>query len=423
MVVTLLINALLVRLLSPAEVGLYFLIFSTVSVAKMVAQLGLPQTAVRLIASAMAERAGERARSVIYSSFFYATLGGVAVALALPFAARDQALAKLIHIPPQLAVVMPLVSCWIVILTWQELQSAVLRGFHDLRSSTLFGGTGSDALASLLLAALLLFAQHERILPVVGCFVLADAASVAAGGLFLSSRCGGLARGTLIPWRELLGVSLPVFVVVVVNSVVAQSSLWIVAGFCREEEVALFGAASRLAGTLSFFLMIANTVLSPMIAEFAAQQRKQELEKLLRDAALLVFLPALLPFLLFLLFGAELLGGLFGDFYRGGSGLLALLASGTIFNVWTGACGTALMMTGHQATVMKITVCSSIVTVSFSLLLASRHGAAGVALATSAGLVLQNVLLLLFSRRKTGIWTHARFALPDFKLFSKGSLS
>jgi len=45
---------LLARLLTPDEMGAYFLTFSLVSVSALVAQLGMGQTVVRLVVGAMA---------------------------------------------------------------------------------------------------------------------------------------------------------------------------------------------------------------------------------------------------------------------------------------------------------------------------------------------------------------------------------
>jgi len=60
------ISALLARLLTPEEMGAYFLTFSLVSVAAIVAQLGLTQTVVRLVAESMGtDRPGRARQSVI----------------------------------------------------------------------------------------------------------------------------------------------------------------------------------------------------------------------------------------------------------------------------------------------------------------------------------------------------------------------
>jgi O-antigen/teichoic acid export membrane protein len=118
--------------------------------------------------------------------------------------------------------------------------------------------------------------------------------------------------------------------------------------------------------------------------------------------------------------GKPLLGIIYGDFYREGAIVLALLSLGQIVNVWAGSCGLTLMMTGHQRTMMGITVACGFFVVAGAIWLVEGYGAAGVAAAAALAMILQNITMVLFAKQNTVVWTYARPALIDiYKLMPR----
>ncbi|MEA1866831.1 MAG: oligosaccharide flippase family protein [Thermodesulfobacteriota bacterium] len=71
------VNFLLARLLTPEEMGAYFLTFSLVSVAAMIAQLGLSQTVVRLVAESIGTGQPGRAAADIRIVFRFGAIGSL----------------------------------------------------------------------------------------------------------------------------------------------------------------------------------------------------------------------------------------------------------------------------------------------------------------------------------------------------------
>lgn len=157
-------------------------------------------------------------------------------------------------------------------------------------------------------------------------------------------------------------------------------------------------------------LLIVHLVVMPLVAEMYAQGRRTELERTLRSMATLGSIPASLVLATFVLLGGPILGLVYGDYYRTGATVLALLSLGQLVNVWTGCCTTTLMMTGHQLAMMTITMVCGSLTIVAILLVVGPYGSTGVAVATAAGLGLQNILMWLGARAATGMWTHAGLA-------------
>jgi O-antigen/teichoic acid export membrane protein len=77
-------------------------------------------------------------------------------------------------------------------------------------------------------------------------------------------------------------------------------------------------------------------------------------------------------------------------------------------------------MTGHQRTMMTITLITGACSLTAEVLLAPRYGITGVACATCAAQIAQNLLQLVYARARVGIWTHARVSLEPIRELVRG---
>jgi O-antigen/teichoic acid export membrane protein len=163
--------------------------------------------------------------------------------------------------------------------------------------------------------------------------------------------------------------------------------------------------------------LILQGVTPPLIAEMYAKGKKREMERTLRMVSTVAGLPAALALIGFLLFGGQLLHVFYGPGYEAAAGVLAILSAGRLVAVWTGSAGVTLMMTGHQKSLMYITVFSGIASVTADLLLAPHYGKVGVAIGTASTQAMQNILQVLLAKRLVGVWTMAHLSprpLIDF---------
>jgi O-antigen/teichoic acid export membrane protein len=78
-----------------------------------------------------------------------------------------------------------------------------------------------------------------------------------------------------------------------------------------------------------------------------------------------------------------------------------------------GSCGLTLILTGHQKTLMGISIFTGLLTAVAVYYTAGRFGTIGVASVVSASLFLKNVLMIIFNKRLTGIWAHAMLRLDS----------
>lgn len=403
------------RLLSPESMGAYFLILSLVSVLVLAAQLGLNQTVVRLVAESMGLGDTGRTRAAIRVTLIYGTIGGLVFAVLLLSGAGEW-IALNVFKSPVMAGVIGLAALWIVLGTFQNLVAESFRGLHDIRFATIFSGLASGLIYTVIFFIIWAVYGYSDIKEILFVIILSLAISAVISGFILrgkASALGDSGEGDLKS-KEVFAIAWPLLVTNLTIVILNQADLWVLGIFRSQDEVAVYGAVVRLVSIISMPLMVVNAVIPPIIAEYSAQRRTKELERLLRASATLVGLPSVAFMLMFLVFGEFFLGNIFGSYYIAGTTALSILCVGQMVNVWCGSCGFTLMMIGRQSLVMVITVASSALTVALCLLLVERHGATGVAIAATAGLTLQNILMWLGVKATAGIWTHMSMSVGHF---------
>jgi O-antigen/teichoic acid export membrane protein len=417
-------SALLARLLTPQALGTYFLAYSILNLGTSLAALGLTGTVVRLVAQNMGLNLFGRVRRVISVVVGIGTLGALGLGLAYLLFGDD--LARIVFKAPALAAITGLVAGWIMVGTLQGLLGETFRGFHDVRLATILGGQTTGAATGLATVALL----------TAGLFLLWVAngqATVAT--VVLLAICSGAVNTLVAGWllhrkvtklpppspdeggepdpkkvlREVLSISLPLLVVTLVMMVRTNGDIWILGASLPQEQLALYGAANRLVSMVTMPMVIVTAVAPPLIAEMYFQGRRETLEHALRSMATVTGIPALLASMACIFFAGPILGLVYTDYYTKAALVLALLSLGPLVSVLAGCCGIVLSYTGHQKTQMVITIAVSAATFIAMLATAAPYGIVGVAIAKTAGQVLQNAIVLLVVRQKTGMWTHIGF--------------
>ena len=401
------VNALLARLLTHEEMGAYFLTLSFVSLAAVFAQLGLTQAIVRLISESIGTGRVDRVGQYIYLTLKIATVGGVVVSGLIAFGG-GKIIAQCIFHSLLMAQITGIATAWFVLSMFQQLISEIFRGFHDIKLATVFGGVLTGILSMVLFLVLWLVQGHGNLSEVLALTLLAGTTSLIFSSVILWKKLITLpsAHGAVIRSSDILKMSWPLWVTNLTIFGLAQADLVIMGMFRSPEEVAVYGVVTRMIGLVGMPLMIMNAVISPLISEMYSQGEVGVLQRTLRTVSTLGSLPAIMIVGVFVVSGSSLLGVVFGEYYKSGGAILLILCIGQLINTMTGSCGMVLMMTGHQFAMMVITLVSGLLSIVTGCLLVRNYAGEGVAVASAAGLIAQNIAALLLAKAKVGIWTH-----------------
>jgi O-antigen/teichoic acid export membrane protein len=417
----LLINALLARLLVPSAFGAYFTVYSLVVIGSTVAQLGLDRAVVRVVAASLGADEPGRARHAIRTVFLFGGIGSIVIGLAL-VAGVGGWLATNVYRSPLVASVIPISAGWLVATAMQSLLVETFRGFQRFDLATLLDALLVDVLAGSTFAAVWLLHADVTLHQVLVILTAATTVTLLIAAALLIGRVRNLRGEGQLDRREVFSIAWPLMITNLGSYLVGTAiDVWVLGAFRPQADVALYASAARLMIFVATPFVIIQGVAAPIVAEMMAQGRKPELAWTLRGLATLTGIPSSIALLLFLAFGGAIMGAFYGPFYRQAAVILAVLSVGRLIAVGTGSCAVTLMMSGYQRALMFITIGFGSVSVVSGALLASRFGAVGLAVSTSAIIAMQNIFTLIVARRKTGIWTHAYASPRRLLAFLRGA--
>lgn len=398
-------NAALARLLNPDELGHYFLLQSIAVFAAITARFGLKQTVVRLVAESTAKNLGGRARqglNIVYGIVFFCS---IAVGI-IYFFLLSRWLSGTVFDSDAISIAAGATVGWIILLAFQTPVAETFRGLHDIRLATLLDG----ALANFLLATALsiLWAIHFPIsLPdSISITAIAVGFSVFFGSLLMMNRVRDFGSNGTASVREVLFISAPILIIDLATQAMTNLTLWIVGAYVPADEVALYGAAWKLVILVILPLTLVNMTVQPVISELYIRRENRKLEMALRGMATLAGVPAFVVLLTFMLFGTFVLETIYGPHYGDAATLLSILSIGMLFDVWSGSCTQVLIYTGHQRTLMHVTLLTGAISAALATIATAKFGVYGAATAVTVGKVFQNGACWLLVRQRIGIWTH-----------------
>ncbi len=410
-ILTLVVNAILARILGHDRLGSYFLVFSLVIFGTTIAQLGLDRTVVRLVSASLATGLPGRARRAILIAFGLGSVGAAVVALTLVLGLGDF-LAERVYHSEAVAGAITLASVWIILNALLSLTGETFRGFQRFWPATFFSGLAVDVLLTVGFGALWVAGARPSLNQAVAVSASASAIALAVGAIMLVRPVSALSGPGTVRVRKVTSISLPLLGTAVASFMLGTGvDLWVVGHFRPAYDVALYGAASRLVFFVATPLIVVSQVVPPIVAELYARGERRQLEDSLRNVSTITGIPAAIILITFLVAGGPIMRVVYGPGFEAGATVLGILSVSRLVAVATGSSGTTLMMTGHQRTMFAITLVSGVSALTGEILLAPGYGITGVAIATSCAQIGQNLLQLGFARLQVGIWTHARFSL------------
>ncbi|VAW54792.1 hypothetical protein MNBD_GAMMA06-612 [hydrothermal vent metagenome] len=402
----LVLTVLLVRLLTPEAMGGYFLATSLVAFAVAVVQLGMGRALVKLIAKALAKSSHQTVRQVVCVGISSVLVFSLFVGLSLVTVFGDALLATLDG-GDYLHASLRWISLLIISMALVELFAEILRGFHDLRGTSLLV---DQLLQRIILVTVLLifyFSGVQLALHDVLKYSFLSASFAAICGIFLvRSNLAVLGDGgEKIPLQVIYKLGPPFLVLRVNFWLLNMAGIWILGMFRPLEEVALYGAANMISSLVLAPQTVMNGVCAPVIVELFHKRRMKQLNNIIRAAGFFAVIPAMLLTLLLVLSGEDVLFWIYGNEYRQAASVMTILVIGRCIAVSCGVPATTLSMTDHQNTVMKVMTLLSLLTLLSYFLFAEQAGALGIALVTAISIAMQNLVMVFLVKKHLGMLT------------------
>lgn len=403
------ISAILARILTSDDLGTYFLALNLATFFSIIGRFGMDNTLLRYVSESIGSNNLHRVKGIIYKCILIALISSSLIALTVFFGATPQIINYLFK-SNLLSDIVGFIAVWLVLLSFQFIISAIFRGLQDIFMSVLSGGLITSITTLLFIIPYSISNEYYPINNVLQWILVAGVINLAISFCVLNRRICTLPVSHSIEnsnYSDFLGHSWPLLINAIMMFIMTQSSLWVIGVHLPDKDLAIYGVASRLVLMTGMALAIVNVVVPPLIAQLNVQNKKKQMEQMLRTVSTLASVPALCVLSVFIFWGNAVLGVIFGEFYRTGQTILFFLSLGQAVSVIVGSCGYTLIMTGHKRSMMLISTTSALIAISGSLIIVRSFGANGVAACYGTAMIVQQLAMLFFARYKCGVWTHA----------------
>jgi O-antigen/teichoic acid export membrane protein len=411
----------LARTLGPEALGIFALGITLVGFLGVFNSLGLPQSAVRFVASYCAADKFEPLHALLWRG------SQILLAANLLFAALLLMLGRwvAVHVYHSITLVQYLPWFALIMLcgVLTGFYSKVLTGYKDLGRRTLIVNFVGSPLA-MLLAVLLIFAgmglRGYLIAQILSAGVVTVLLFVAVREVtppparFLAQRGSGLEKEVWSFSVAMLGVGFLEFLMVQVDKIAL--------GFYRgPREVGIYSVAAALVVYVPLVLSSINQIFSPVIADLHTRGDHAMLARLFQSLTKWT-VGLTLPLAAVVIIFARPLMRIFGSDFEAGWPILIIGTAGQLVNCGVGSVGYLLLMSGNEKRLIKVQVVMATVMVGLNVALVPWLGGVGAAIAAAGTNVGINLWNLIEVRRALGLTpynrSYLRLVLPAMAMLA-----
>lgn len=202
--------------------------------------------------------------------------------------------------------------------------------------------------------------------------------------------------------QALLGQGMPLMITVLAITLFNFVDTWVLAYYRPAGDVAIYGAALRIANLVTFIMASVERTVTPTLASAFHAGQLQRVSLCYRQAVLIAFGLGI-PLCVAIWFAAPYLLGLYGDAFRTGATALCVLALGQLANAATGPAEQLLSVAKFGMIMSRWTLVMAGVDLLLNLTLAPRYGVLGTAIATAVSIAVLNVCHAFLVWRYLGI--------------------
>lgn len=166
----------------------------------------------------------------------------------------------------------------------------------------------------------------------------------------------------------------------------------------------IYASVNKVALLVTLSLTAINSIFAPIISQLHTQKKHMELQDVTFLANKCVVCYSVPVSILIIIFGKDILSFFGSEFVVGYSALL-VLTIGQLVNAFAGSTGFLMTMTGNQNKAIQIMFICTIVNIILLFIFTPFYGLFGAAIATALTMISWNITLMLFVKKKVGIYS------------------
>lgn len=175
--------------------------------------------------------------------------------------------------------------------------------------------------------------------------------------------------------------------------------IYIIGLFLETDDVAIYNLNLRVVLFISIIMSGLNVVVTPLIAKYYSNRDFTKLRDLCRKLSLSLSIFSGVVFIIFVIFGRNILSAIGDDFVESYN-LLLIIVAGHLINISFGPTSYILSLTGNETFFTKILFLVVLLNIIVNLIIVDIYGVIGVATTTSVCWFLLNLSSYLIIRKK-----------------------
>ena len=370
--------------------GLFILAMTIVSFIGIISSLGMPLGIIRYGAMNMSKSGKSGVHKVTLAALKIVIPSNLLFAIGTYFGASG--IANLIFQKPELTSTIQLLSWGIPFIGLQSVFLAATRSMKEMKFTTIVKIT--QPLLALISAMILVFLG----MAIKGAVYAHNISYIVGAGLalvfYLKMIPSKERERQPFPVGDLLRFSIPLSITEWVHYANERIEVFFLGMLPGAAAISIYKIAWSLAGLETLLRLSLEQVLAPFSSDLAHRQKITQLESLYKATAKWGFSAALMLFFVFALVGNELMV-IFNINDPVGTWVLLILAAAQLFNEFTGACNTILIMSGRSNLTMMNTLILLLMNFGLNYWLILQYGLIGAAIAGATSVIVINILRVL----------------------------
>jgi O-antigen/teichoic acid export membrane protein len=397
----------LARVLGPEDLGLYALGATLIGFLAIFNTLGLPQSAVRFVASYQAAGKFKELHALLWRGAGLLLAANVVLAVVLLTLGR--LIAVRFYHSPALVRYLPLFALIMLFAVVSGFYGKVLAGYRDIKQRTWivnFVGSPLNMLIAIALISAGMGLRGYLIAQVLSTAIVTICLLVAVWH-FTPRIARLLGQPGSNPEREVWSFSATMVGIGLLEFLMGQVDKVALGFYLGARQVGIYAVAASLVAYVPLVLSSINQIFAPTIADLHTRGEISMLGRLFQSLtkwAVGLTLPLAAVVIVF----ARPLMGIFGPDFQRGWPILVIGTLGQLVNCGVGSVGYLLLMSGNERRLIRVQTVMAIVMVVCSAALIPVWGILGAAVAAAVTNVGVNVWNLFEVRKTLGIFPYNR---------------
>ena len=408
---------LIIRNVTPDELGIYSLSIAIVSIVATVARLGIVDTVPRFISISLGKdneaTAADYGRSAFQVVLLSSTLGTILIA------AYAAPVAKNIFYMQELTTPLRVMSVFIIFHVLVQVFESIIKCYGKT-TPAIVRQVLHPGIFIMMLAYIYL--TDKPFISIFIAYVAALFIVVLIIGVYSRSRLNfklcAFTQST--HKKELLLFSLPLLGSSMLGTIMRWTDTAMIGRYMQASDVAIYSISVTLMSLTPFFMYALSFMFMPIASKMYGKNNINELKRIYQITTKWGFYCTIPLFVVLFFFSEMVIITLFGDYYVAASVPLKLLTSAWMFHIFLGQASSLLVVYGHSNVLFKITVFATVLNVFLNYLFLKHLGLGitGAAMATSISIFFSSTIsaIILYKVSKLHIFS-LNYIKPIFGAF------